>query len=224
MEPSGEVRYRLEVADLEALGKRLVRLPRFLRQYCWWKVRMDPVYALALPHLCGASQVVDLGSGVGLLPVLLAHRSPQARIRAVEWDEAKVAAARKLVADLEGVEVIQGDARTAPLPKSDAIVLFDILHYSDVSAQRDWLRRVTEALRPGGRLLIRELDGRGSIASGLERIAVRFGWNQASGVRPRPVREIAADLEALGLTVETVPAGRGFFKANALLIAGKRQA
>ncbi len=217
----GAHRPRLAPGELAALRDRLARIPGVMRGYARWKVRLDPVYALALPHLLGADEVVDLGSGLCLLAALLLHRSPGSRVRAIEWDAAKVAAARRLVADLPGVQVEQGDARTVELRPCDAIVLFDVLHYSDLPAQRAWLARAAAALRPGGKILIRELDGKGTLATALERVAVTLGMNRGDAVHPRPAREIAGDLQALGLDVEILPAGRALFRANALLIGRK---
>jgi SAM-dependent methyltransferase len=174
---------------------------------------------MALPRLVDAKTVIDLGSGIALLAALLAARRPATRVTAVEWDETKVAAARLLAQGLPGIEVVQGDARTARLPPSDAIVLFDILHYNDVDTQREWLKRCAAAVRPGGNLLVRELDGRGTFADILERLAVCLGFNRGDGVHPRLTSEIGADLEALGFRVESFPCGRGLFRANALLVA-----
>jgi SAM-dependent methyltransferase len=192
-----------------------------LRQYALWKLRLDPGYGIALPHLAGARHIVDLGAGIGLLDVLIAGRTPAAKIVAVEWDAVKASAARDLTDGIPGVVVIQGDARTFSIPSCDAIVMFDILHYSDLPSQREWLARAAAALLPGGRLVIRELDGRGTLATGLERIAVTLGLNQAGGVHPRRATELAADLESLGLLVSVSPAGRAAFRANALLVAVK---
>ena len=45
--------------------------------------------------------------------------------------------------------------RTAVLPACDLVVILDVLHYVDPAAQAGVLRRVLDALAPGGRLLLR---------------------------------------------------------------------
>ena len=206
----------------EQVGARLRELPRSWRSYAGWKLRLDPMYALALAQLPEDVDAVDLGSGMGLLPLLLGARSPGARVRAVEWDVRKVEVARRLLHGLPGMQPEQGDARTASLGTPGAITLFDVLHYSPPAEQREWLTRCARALAPGGLLLVRELEPRkGAWAPRLERLATRFGWNRGAGVQPWPPSEMAAALTALGFTVDIQPAGSGLFRANTLLAARK---
>lgn len=215
---------RLSRAQLRAVGRRCHRLPLFLAGYAWCKVRLDPVYPLALAELEGARQILDLGAGIGLLELLLAERPAVVRVRAVEWDERKVRAARAATADLSGVSVERGDLREADLGRPDAIALLDVLHYLSRERQGEVLKRCVAALAPGGLLLVRDLDppqGRGSLSVGLERLAVALGLNRGAKVQPWPPREMASFLEGQGFAVSVRPAGRGLFSANALLVARK---
>ncbi len=213
--------------EVDALADRLDRLPGQFRSYGSWKVKLDPVYPMALARLDGARQVVDLGAGMGLFEALFAARNPSAKIRAVEWDERKVAMARMLVADLPGVAIEQGDARAAELGTPDAIVLFDVLHYIAPAEQRRWLERCADALAPGGVLVVRELDStasKGNLAERLDRWAVRWGWNRGAGVQAWPIEEMTALLRDRGFTVEVKQAGKGIFSANAMVTARKAAA
>ena len=56
---------RLSGDELAALGRRLRRAPLFFHCYGWWKVRLDPVYALVLAQIGEAKEVLDLGAGDG---------------------------------------------------------------------------------------------------------------------------------------------------------------
>ena len=182
------------------------------------------MYAIAVQELGDAREVVDLGSGMGLMEALLAGRSPSTRIRGLEWDERKSAVARRLAAGLPNVVLETGDARDAPLGTPDAILLVDVLHYFPPDEQARWLGRCAGALAPGGLLFIRDLDasGRGRGAAALiERFAVAFGWNRAARVHPWAVGEMAAHLEGLGLGTAVRALGRGPFAGNALLLARK---
>ncbi|MBS1153500.1 MAG: Glutamate synthase large chain [Myxococcaceae bacterium] len=210
--------------EMDELYEALGRLPRQFRHYGAWKVRLDPIYPLALPLLAYRTQLLDLGAGMGLLGVLSHARFPALKVRCVEWDVEKVTIARRLLEGVSEVTVEQGDARTVALGSPDAICLFDVLHYSPIEEQRAWLTRCVTALAPGGILVIRELDperGRWGLAEQIERNAVKRGWNRGGGVHPWPISQLAQALRDLGLTVEVQPAGRGLFSANALVIARK---
>ena len=214
----------LSDAEHDALFDRLDAVPTRFRHYGAWKVRLDPVYPLALLPLNGRREVVDLGAGMGLLAALLHARSPQTLIRCVEWDGPKAEVAKTLLSGIFEVSVIQGDARTVDLGAPDTICLFDVLHYSPIDEQKAWLSRCAQALGPGGLLLIRELDperGRWGLAEKIERRAVKQGWNRGGGVHPWPISALAAALRELGFQVEVQQAGKGLFSANALVVARK---
>jgi uncharacterized protein (DUF2062 family)/SAM-dependent methyltransferase len=210
----------LDDASLEAFDDALPALPRRYRYYAGWKVRLDPVYPQVVPKLTGRREVVDLGAGMGLLAFFLRLASPQTKVRCVEWDAEKASVARLLLG--AQTEVATADARTAELGRPDGIVLMDVLHYVPVEEQRPWLERCVQALEPGGVLLVRELDPEANGTSArIEQRAVKSGWNKGGGVFPWPLSQMQAHLEGLGLKVSREPAGKGLFRANALLVAQK---
>ena len=212
----------LQDAEVDELFEKLPTLPRKFRHYGAWKVRLDPLYQLVLPLLSGRREVVDLGAGMGILAFLLRVRSPDTLVRAIEWDAQKADIARKLNVGDEKVVVETLDGRTADLGKPDTVCLFDVLHYSPIEEQRAWLLKVAESLTSGGLLLIRELDverARWRMSERIEQQAVKRGWNQGNGVVAWPLSDMRAYLEELGFTVELVPAGKGLFSANALVVA-----
>jgi uncharacterized protein (DUF2062 family) len=202
------------------LWTRLHRLPIFFRRYAAWKLRLDPVFLLVLAELPPTGELVDLGTGMGLLPVLLGLSRPSLRIRGVEWDTRKAEVARRLVMGLPEVTIDEGDARAYPLGTPQAITLLDILHYSPPAEAQAWLSSCAGALAPGGVLLIRELEpSTWAIAPWLERVAVQVTWNRGRGVYARPSSALVQELTDLGLTVVCRPAGSGLFRANTLTIA-----
>ncbi len=211
-------------AELQRLEDRLQELPSHWRSYARWKLKLDPVYPLILAALPEDVHLVDLGSGIGLLAYLVATTRPAARVDAVEWDARKIQLASKLLEEFPAVKIHQEDARQYSLVSPGVLTLVDVLHYSSRAEQRAWLSRCAQGLRPGGLLIIRELDtsrSRRPWSVRLEQLAVRLGWNRGAGVQVWSPAEMANDLTAFGFTVQVRSGGAGFFRANALLIARK---
>jgi hypothetical protein len=115
--------------------------------------------------------------------------------------------------------------RLAPIPPSDTVLLIDVLHYLQLEEQDALLRKAARALRPNGRVVIREADG----ARGLRTFATlleegfftAIGFNRGERVRLRDAREIASLLDAEGLETETRPAW-GKTPFSNVLIVGRR--
>jgi SAM-dependent methyltransferase len=198
-------------------------LPPKYKWYARMKYVMDPSYHAIARLTPGGAFTVDLGSGLGMLPVLLGLLGEERRALGVEWDHAKVACGQQAAAGLDGVELVEGDARAFPLPACDAITLVDMLHYYDPEAQRTLLRRCKEALRPGGRLLVREGDrersGGARFTRAVEALVTRLGWNRGPEVRFRPIAELTADLETLGFRVRVDEVAGRLHPGNVLLVA-----
>ena len=57
-----------------------------------------------------------------------------------------------------GIDLVVGDIRSSEFGNADAVVVLDVLHYMAAEAQSDVLRRIREALQPGGLLLLRVCD------------------------------------------------------------------
>jgi SAM-dependent methyltransferase len=118
-----------------------------------------------------------------------------------------------------------GDARSFPLPPADAVCLVDLLHYYPIEEQRALLERAASALRPGGRLVIRETiaSPRGvRITRLFERFSMRIQWNRGPGLVYRECDDLMADLKTLGLECHLEPASSSFHAGNMLIWALKR--
>jgi SAM-dependent methyltransferase len=96
----------------------------------------------------GATDVLEIGAGTGLLTALLAERAP--RVTAVEPDERMraVLAARGL-----GVRVLAGRAEQLPVPGGsvDVVIAQSAWHWVDEARA---VPEVAHVLRPGGRLAL----------------------------------------------------------------------
>ena len=99
---------------------------RFLRIYVRAKIRMDPVYDAVYERLRGSDQpLLDIGCGVGILPLYLRERGFTAPIAGVDHDQRKIEVARHMV---PGASFDTGDARAA-MQGAGTVVLLDLLHY-----------------------------------------------------------------------------------------------
>jgi SAM-dependent methyltransferase/uncharacterized protein (DUF2062 family) len=197
------------------------------------KLQMDPIAKL-IADIDGDTrgalgEVFDIGTGRGQLPILLVELGRARRGAGVDWDEAKVrdgarAALRSPALD---VELTQGDARSAEVPDADTVLLIDLLHYFKVEEQDAILRRAARAVRPGGRLLVREADterGWRSFTTLLEeKVFTTLRFNRGERVKFRASRDLARVMSEEGLAVEILPAWGKTPFSNVLLV-GRRAA
>ncbi|APR84602.1 Glutamate synthase [NADPH] large chain [Minicystis rosea] len=171
-------------------------------------------------------EALDIGTGRGQLPILLLELGRATRARGVDWDESKIEAGKKAAHGLD-IDLSQGDARTADYAPSDTVLLIDLIHYFTIEEQDLILRRAAQAVRPGGRLLVREADTERGLRSTItlleERIFTALRFNRGERVRFRPAREIVSLLEGMGLRCEVRPAWGKTPFANVLVI-GRRAA
>ena len=179
-EKPGDVSERAWRETIRRATSLYVGARRSHRVYLQFKARLDPVYGLICAGVGRVGVVVDLGTGLALLPALLSIRHQASAIHAVEWDDAKLSGARQACSGLVDVTLHRADAREFPIPPSDVICLVDVLHYYPVSEQSALLGRAAAALNPGGRLVIRETVRSGGSFStrALERFAVWTRWNR----------------------------------------------
>ena len=98
------------------IAERLASLyeGRALQGYVRWKVRTDLAYSAARDALHGrTAPLVDLGCGVGLLPLYLREHGHAAPMVGIDFDRRKIDLARKAAQRYDGIEFIAGDARAA---------------------------------------------------------------------------------------------------------------
>ena len=153
----------LSAAPLAAQSQHYTHMHSFEGAEQWAKEFDDPkrdewqkphqvIQALALKP---SAVIADIGSGTGYFAVRFAHMAPQGRIYGVdtEPDMVKYLAARAKRMGLQNVFSIAGAPDDPRLPeKADLIFMADVFHHID---NRDsYLRRLQDALKPGGRIAI----------------------------------------------------------------------
>jgi ArsR family transcriptional regulator len=127
----------------------------------WDRLRGDlfgeTFYLWAVLGLIDPSLVVgDLGCGTGLLSETIAPYVR--RVLAVDGSADMLDAARRRLADASNVELRQGELEALPLAAEelDAAMLSLVLHYSPEPPRA--LREVARVVRPGGRLLVVDMQ------------------------------------------------------------------
>ena len=108
-------------------------------------------------------KILDLGSGHGLLSLALGLNAPNRIIRGIDHDPKRVVMAQQAATGLTNLEFTTGNLLDAVADESlcgtvAGIVIMDALHYLDCREQELFLAYSRAALRPGGVLLIRDVD------------------------------------------------------------------
>lgn len=118
----------------------------------------DEVRKIALEHagLCAEAVVIDLGGGTGFLSEGLAPSV--ASVHLVESSPEMLAVARQKLAGFSNIQYHQADGLAIPLPDEsvDAVLANMYLHHIAEPGQA--LAEITRLLRPGGRVVITDLD------------------------------------------------------------------
>lgn len=210
---------------------------RFARHFAYFKLTGDPAFRHLVQSglLAGRERLLDLGCGQGMLEALLAAaheaREPWPRDwaarpapRAIEGIELDPRALRRARAAADGhARFVHGDIRSAAFAEADAIVILDVLHYIDPSAQDAVLERARGSIAPGGVLLLRVADARPTLrfraTIALDRLSLWLRGHRTGPYHCRPLEAWIAHLEALGLAVEARPMSAGTPFANVLLVA-----
>ncbi|MRG94163.1 DUF2062 domain-containing protein [Polyangium spumosum] len=204
-----------------------------LFHYVRIKLSLDPVARLIADiegdHDGALGDVLDIGTGRGQLPILLLALGRARRAHGLDWDEAKIEAARRAAATRPDGDApapatfAREDARRFEATPADTVLLIDLLHYFTIEEQDAILRCAADHVKPGGRLLVREADterGFRSFATLLEeKIFTTLRFNRGERVRFRPARSITELLEARGFRCDVLPAWGSTPFSNVLIVA-----
>jgi uncharacterized protein (DUF2062 family)/2-polyprenyl-3-methyl-5-hydroxy-6-metoxy-1,4-benzoquinol methylase len=231
-----------EIRDLiEETAYRYLGSGMFDWEFVRGKLRHDPVYLQVLQQglLPSEGRLLDLGCGRGiLLSLLLTARTrfdrglhpqgwpppPVLDLHGIETGFKPAQAARAALGDQARIDVL--DLRDSELPPSRVVLLLDVLHYLPAEVQEDLLKKIANALEPGGLLLIRDADAgagwRFTATRIQERICAlaRRHWKQR--FHYRSATEWSRLLEEIGFTVDLQPMGMGTPYGNILLTGTRR--
>ena len=120
----------------------------FLSKFKFWEEPYEVVNAM----LPSRGIITELGCGEGLLANYLALASPKRKIVGIEIVPQRLAIAKK---GLKNTTYYVGDIVNVPFPKSNAIIVFHVLHLlPGKHAQELVLQKAKNSLKIGGGLII----------------------------------------------------------------------
>lgn len=213
-----------EVRTAQRFSRAVER--RSTYHYVVSKLRRDPA-TRAVADLGPLGDVIDLGCGRGHLALYLLERGVATSVRAYDWDEEKIALAKRAAEGLDA-SFAALDVRKAECAPADTVLLIDVLHYLSTDAQDALLARAAELVKPGGRLIIRDATAgagwRSAFTLFVEWISMNIRFNVGERLALRHMeREVVPLLEEKGLRCTVTPCWRGTPFANVLLVARREQ-
>jgi len=176
---------------------------KFVEQFVYWKMKTDPVFEAMDAVVPREGHVLDLGCGYGMATHWLACYTDRRTFLGVDYDEDKIRVARRTAPNHPRIHFEKQDILNWEYPACDTILLLDVLHYWTPEKQQRILSQARRALRPGGRLVLREAarseSGEHRRVDFWERIATRLGHNRTEeGLHFQTLAEIEAALQCAG--------------------------
>ncbi len=189
------------------------RSPAGTRLYLRIKLRICPLLRLETLYPA-AGQIVDLGCGNGIFSNILKLGSPARGIAGYDLDPRKIEAARKVHEDEAGLSFETADIVELEYPEADVYTLVDVLYLIPFEAQERILKKAFAALRPGGLIVLKDMDRRPrwkSIWNACqETIAVKLvGFTLGSRFYFRAADDYRRLMEEIGCAVEVVRLDKG---------------
>ena len=226
---------------VDEAATRYLGISRASSEFARGKLRLDPVYLAVLERdiLPDKGTIVDCGCGQGLMLALIAsarnrdgrtwrsadgEQGPPCKLYGIEKRRRSVHIARRALG--REATILHGDLRVTSLPRSDALLAFDVMHLIPWADQDELLVQMKDAIAPGGWLVLRDAD-----ASGGWRFRAVHLWNWLVHTlhgrwQPqfffRTADEWRERLERLGFEVHTEPMGTGTPFANVVFYARHR--
>jgi ubiquinone/menaquinone biosynthesis C-methylase UbiE len=107
-----------------------------------------------------SGMIIDLGCGHGLCSLLMAHSNPQTSVLGIDPDEQKIKIANEVAfsAGFGNVRFEVGDIKEITLPSSDLVNIIDVMYVLPFDLQVEVVKKISNSLRSGGKLLIKEMS------------------------------------------------------------------
>lgn len=178
---------------------------RVVQAYCWgrfWILRQRFLDEIG-QYLPQRGRVLDIGCGFGLFSLYYASVAPGLALRGLDRNPRRIAMAQRAAArlGLGNVTYEVADARDWRADGDyDAVYMLDIVHHVDEESVRPLLEQLGKAVRPGGRLLIKDVDTRPAYKRWFTHALDRL-MDPRTPVRYWAAEELQALLSELGFRV-----------------------
>jgi 1-acyl-sn-glycerol-3-phosphate acyltransferase len=224
----GALQEQLDAINTPRVVRRKVeRLYRYqgtyVEQFVKWKLKLDPLFPALDSVVPRQGHVLDLGCGYGMATHWLAAFTDRRTFWGVDYDEEKIRVGQCSAGESARMKFVPGDLLTCDLPPGDAALLLDVLHYWTPDKQQLILHKVRKALRPGGRLILRD-GARAETAAHRnvhrwEAFATRMGMNRTKeGLHFQTQAELETMLQRAGFARWEIKPGAGN-DSNVMLVA-----
>ena len=106
-------------------------------------------------------RMLSLGSGISLVERYLAELNPDLTVDGIDLDPRRVELIRSTASRSPRVTLRLGDATALDEPEAyDAVLVCDAIHHFDPDAHKVLADSIARCLRPGGVVLVKDLDTR----------------------------------------------------------------
>lgn len=122
------------------------------------KMRMENYYAPFHKMIPIDASVTDIGCGYGPLCFMLGVLSPKRVITGIDYDKEKIEIAKGSWLASENINFIHSDALKIGLPKSDVVIMNDVIHYLLPEEQELLIHKAIQSLNFGGFIILRDGD------------------------------------------------------------------
>jgi uncharacterized protein len=129
-----------------------------LEWYLRIKLMIENNYSQIISLIPTESSVVDIGCGYGFLSYMLIFTSEKRTIIGIDYDKRKIDLANNCFSKNSRINFFCDDIINMQLPKSDAFILFDILHYLKREEQELILSKCVNNLNEDGIIIIRDAN------------------------------------------------------------------
>ncbi|HTA95595.1 MAG TPA: 1-acyl-sn-glycerol-3-phosphate acyltransferase, partial [Verrucomicrobiae bacterium] len=216
-----------EINTPRVVRRKVQRLYRyqgkFVEQFVHWKMKMDPMFGALDEVVPRSGFILDLGCGYGVATHWLAQFTDGRNFLGLDYDENKIRVAQRTAPESSRIKFEIGDILNCDYPMCDTILLLDVLHYWTPEKQQAILNKARQALRPGGRLILRDAARAENEAhrrvNFWEKIATRLGHNKTvEGLHFQTRAELETALRQAGFAKFEIKSGAGR-DSNVLLVA-----
>jgi 2-polyprenyl-3-methyl-5-hydroxy-6-metoxy-1,4-benzoquinol methylase len=187
-----------------------------------WRIcPFDRVLAL-VPE---GGRLLDVGCGSGLWLTYLALERPALRLDGIDPDRGKLALAR--TSKVAGITLHEGIVEGLPADSYDCVTILDVLYLMPDEVKASVLAACLHALKPGGALIVKELDTRPAWkfapSAFQEFLAVRvLGLTHGERTHYQTLGDLAEMIAGLGFgDVEQLRVDRGYLHPHVAVSAKK---